>query len=393
MPKKNVLFVIPTMDSGGVEVGMLEFARMNFERKELNIFLLSSGGSMISRIKNFGVEYIPLNVKTKNPIKIFKNIEKIKGVILEKNINIVQVESRAPAWSCYYACRDLNIPLITVVQFNGLFKKNNFLKKIYNSIMFKGNPIVAVSNFVRQIALVEYRSLVYEKNFRRSIEIVHRGIDTNIYNQESVLQNRKLILQSKLKLPEDKIIITLPARFSQQKGQEYFLNVLRHIKYRNYLCLMVGDVKKNSKHIEKIKDLIYKFNLQEYIKIHDNIDDMPALYALSNIVVSPNIGPESFGRVSIEAQSMGKLFIGTATGATCETVNDGITGFLAPENNAREFAKILDRVINLSEEKKLEISEQSRRNVIENFSFDVMYNKMLNLYNKIEEYEDFGCWH
>jgi glycosyltransferase involved in cell wall biosynthesis len=199
-------------------------------------------------------------------------------------------------------------------------------------------------------------------------------------------------MQNKLRLPEDKIIITLPGRFTEQKGQEYFLNVLKYIKSKNYLCLMVGDIKKNYKYIEKIKSLIYKYNLQEYIKIHDNIDDMPALYALSNIVVSPSIRPESFGRVSIEAQAMGKLFVGTTMGAICETVIDSKTGFLAPENNAREFAKILDKVINLSEEEKLKISEQSRQNVVENFSFDTMYDRMLSLYNRIEEYGNFGHW-
>jgi glycosyltransferase involved in cell wall biosynthesis len=392
MPKRNILFVIPTMDSGGVEVGMLEFAKRNFEEEGLNIFLASSGGSMINKIRCYGVEYIPLNVKSKNPLVMFKNIKRIKNIILEKNIDAVQVESRAPTWSCYYACRDLAIPLITVVQFNGLFKKNNFFKRIYNSIMFRGNPIVAVSNFVRQVALQEYKSIVHGKNFRREIEVVHRGIDVNVYSQDNVLQNRKLAMQNRLRLPEDKIIVTLPGRFSEQKGQEYFLNVLRYIKSKNYLCLMIGDIQKNTKHIEKIKNLIYKSNLQEYIKIHDNIDDMPALYALSNIVVSPSIRPESFGRVSIEAQSMGKLFVGTAIGATRETVIDGKTGFLVPENNAKEFAKMLDRIMSLSEKEKLKISEQSRRNIIENFSFDTMYNKMLYLYNGIEKYGNFGHW-
>jgi glycosyltransferase involved in cell wall biosynthesis len=378
------------MESGGVEVGMLEFAKKNFEKKGINIFLLSGEGSIINKIKHYGVEYIPLNVNSKNPLVIYRNIKKIKDIILEKNINIVQVESRAPAWSCYYACLALNIPLVTVVQFNGLFKKNNFFKKIYNSIMFKSNLIVAVSNFVRQIALREYKSIIYGKYFRRELEVVPRGIDASIYSQDNVLQNRKLAMQNRLKLPEDKIIVTLPGRFAEQKGQEYFLNVLRCVKFKNYLCLMVGDIKKNSKYIEKIKNLIYKYSLQEYIKIHDNIDDMPALYALSNIIRSSSIRPESFGRVSIEAQSMEKLFIGTAIGATLETVVDGETGFLVPPDNTMEFARVLDKVMNLSEEEKLKITKQSRNNVIANFSFDTMYNKMLSLYNKIGEYGDFG---
>ncbi|MDR1494862.1 MAG: glycosyltransferase [Rickettsiales bacterium] len=378
------------MESGGVEIGFLEFARKNFEKKDINIFLLSAGGSMISKVKYYNVNHIPLKVNSKNPLIIFRNIEKIKKIILENHIDIVQVESRAPAWSCFYACRALGIPMMTVVQFNGLFKKTFFLKRIYNSIMFRGNPIVAVSDFVKQFSLgSSYRNYVCKKTYRRTIEVVHRGIDVNVYNQDSVLQNRKIILQNELKLPDDKIIITLPGRFSTQKGQEYFLEVLRHLKTKNYSCLLIGDIKKNSNYVERVKKRIYKYNLQEYVKIHDSVSDMPALYVLSNIIVSASIQPESFGRTSIEAQSMGKIFVGTALGGTLETVVDCETGFLAPENDSREFAFILDRIINMPAEEKLIISEKARQNVIDNFSFGQMYNKMLSIYNGISEYEDF----
>ncbi|GHU28098.1 capsular polysaccharide biosynthesis protein CapM [Bacilli bacterium] len=385
---KNILFVIPTMDSGGVEIGMVELARKNFERKDINIFLASKGGALISKISYYGVKHIAIDVESKNPLTIIWNIKRIKKIILNNKIDVVQVESRAPAWSCFYACRALNVPLITVVQFNGLFKKSSFLKRIYNSIMFSGNPIVAVSNFVKQFALKEYKKYIYKKTSRKTIEVVQRGIDTNLYSQENVLQNRKLILQNELKLPDDKIVITLPGRFAKQKGQEYFLNVLRFVRSKNYFCLLIGDSKKNAGYAKKIEKLIYKYNLQDYVKIHGNINDMPALYVLSNIVVSTSIQPESFGRTAIETQSMGKLFVGTAVGGMLETVIDGETGFLAPPNNPKEFAAILDRVISLSAEEKVEISKKARKNVIDNFSFDGMYNKMLDLYNRIDEYEN-----
>ncbi|MDR2777874.1 MAG: glycosyltransferase family 4 protein, partial [Rickettsiales bacterium] len=378
MSMKNVLFVIPTMESGGVEIGFLEFARKNLEKKGVKIFLLSSGGSMISKIKHYDITYIPLAVHSKNPFIIFRNIEKIRKIIQKNSIDVVQVESRAPAWSCFYACRSLNVPLLTVVQFN-LFKRASPLKRIYNSIMFRANPIIAVSDFVKKFILEKYKKYISKRTLRRTIEVVHRGIDTTVYSQDAVLQNRKLILQNELKLPDDRIIITLPGRFSPQKGHEYFLDVLRHLKSKNYFCLLIGDIKKNCGYVEKIKKRIYKYDLQGLVKIHENINDMPALYVLSNIIVSSSIQPESFGRTSIEAQSMGKIFVGTALGGTLETVTDGETGFLAPSDDARGFAMILDRIINLPAEEKLIISEKSRQNVVDNFSFDAMYQKMLDI--------------
>ncbi|MDR1426118.1 MAG: glycosyltransferase family 4 protein [Rickettsiales bacterium] len=388
---KNVLFVIPTLDSGGVEIGFIEFARKNFEKKDLNIFLLCSGGSLISKVKHYNITHIAMGVNSKNPLKIFLNIGKIKKILKTHHIDLVQVESRAPAWSCFYACRALNIPLVTMVQFNGLFKETSFFKKIYNSIMFRGNPIVAVSEFVKKYALGKYKKYISRKTLQRTIEVVHRGIDVNMYSQDNISQNRKLILQNNLRLPDDKIIITLPSRFSLQKGQEYFLSSLRYLRTKNYFCLLIGDIEKNPDYVKRIEKYIYKHNLQEFVKIHENINDMPALYVLSNIVVSSSIQAESFGRTAIEAQSMGKIFVGTALGGTLETVADGETGFLAPANNAREFAMVLEKAIDLPAEEKLKITKKSRQNVIDNFSFDIMYSKMLDIYNKIDQYENFGA--
>ena len=110
---------------------------------------------------------------------------------------------------------------------------------------------------------------------------------------------------------------------------------------------------------------------------------MPALYKVSNIVVSSSVKPESFGRVSIEAQAMKKIFVGTAIGGTLETIIDGKTGFLVPENDAVAFAEKLDNILSLTKEEQTAIGLNSRKHVVDNFSIDVMYNSMVNIYNSI----------
>lgn len=380
--KKNILYVIPSMDSGGVEVGFFELARKNFEMgNKINMFLLTSGGKMVSKLVHYRVNCIQLDVKSKNPITIFRNIKKIKKIIIDNKINIVQVESRVPAWSCYFACKDLNIPMITVV--NGLYDSKSFFKRLYNSSIFRGNPIITVSSFAMEYSLKFYRKYIYTKKSRKDVYVVHRSIDTDVYNDDSVSTNRVLELQKKFKLPDDKVIITMPARFAEQKGHDYFLEVLNNLKNDNYFCVFVGDVNKKPKFVKYIKKLIYKYNLQRNVGIYENILDMPALYKVSNIVVSSSVKPESFGRVSIEAQAMKKIFVGTAIGGTLETIIDGKTGFLVPENDAVAFAEKLDNILSLTKEEQTAIGLNSRKHVVDNFSIDVMYNSMVNIYNSI----------
>lgn len=388
--KKNILFVVPTMESGGVETGIVEIAKQNSETKDFNMFLLSYGGTLISKLKVYGVNIIELDVKSKNPFTILGNNKKIEKIIKEYKIDIVQAESRIPAWNCYRACKKLNIPLITTVQFNGLFQKKfgpfgmfSALKRLYNSIMFRSNIIICVSNYVYNYAMEYYKKYINSKNYIGDIKVIHRGIDLNLYSKDNVSVNRILSLQEKLKIPEDRAVITVPARFSKQKGQDYFLKTLKYLKSTNYVCLLVGDLKKRPKYVKYIKKLIYKYNLQNYVIIHDNINDIQALYYISTIVVSSSLKPESFGRISIEAQAMERIFVGTAIGGTLETVIDGKTGFLAPENNEILFAEIIDNVLNLSENEKAKITKEARKNVAENFSFKKCYDNLLEVYKSI----------
>lgn len=385
--KKNILFVVPTMNSGGVEVGMVEFAKKNYETKDLNLFLASSGGLLINKLTHYGVKCFNLNVKSKNPLVMLNNVKKLKKIIKNEAIDIVQVESRAPAWSCYYACKSLKIPLINIVQFNGIFKKSSILKKLYNSAMLKGDRVIAVSNAVKVAIVNNYKIFLggIRKGNRKIVDIVHRGIDTDVYNQKNVNENRKLTLQSKLKLPDDKIIITLPARFTEQKGQKYFLKVLKNLKYENYMCIMVGDTKKNPEYVREIEKTIYRYHLENNVKIYEDINDMPSLYALSNIIVSPSIVPEAFGRISIEAQSMEKIFVGTNIGGILETVVDGKTGFLASPKDPIAFASILDNIINMDQDTLDKIRKNARNNILENYTFDIMYNKMLEIYKSFDK--------
>lgn len=387
---KNILFVVPSMESGGVEAGILEIAKRNNERKDFNMFVLTSGGNLVNKLKMYKVNCVILNVKTKNPLKIFLNIGKIKKVIKQFKIDIVQVESRAPAWSCSSACSSLNIPMITTIHGVyetklGLFGMFSFLKKWYNSIMFRSDAIVCVSSYVRNFILKHYKSYIHKKDSLARIEVIHRGIDTNLFSKESVSVSRLLAVQKELGLPEDKLLITLPARFSKQKGQDYFLKVLKFLKSTNYVCVLVGDIYKKPEYVKYLKKLIYRFKLQNNVIIHDNITDIQALYYLSSVVVSSSVKPESFGRVAIEAQSMEKIFVGTAIGGTLETVVDGKTGFLVPVNNEKIFAKFIDKALNMDDKERKEITSLARNNVIENFSLDKCYESLLKIYENINK--------
>ncbi len=82
------------------------------------------------------------------------------------------LRSRAPAWSAYFAAKELNLPFITT--FHGTYGTENFIKKKYNSIMLKGNAIIAISKFIKQHIQDEY-------GMTKNIHVIPRGVNTNIF--------------------------------------------------------------------------------------------------------------------------------------------------------------------------------------------------------------------
>ena len=113
---------------------------------------------------------------------------------------------------------------------------------------------------------------------------------------------------------------------------------------------------------------------------------MPTVYAMSDIVVSATVGhPEAFGRTIPEAQAMGVLTVGTAHGGACETIDDGVTGFLVPPGDAAALAAKLDEMLALPPDRKAAIRAAARESVCANFSTERMCAETIALYRSLDK--------
>ena len=99
---------------------------------------------------------------------------------------------------------------------------------------------------------------------------------------------------------------------------------------------------------------------------------MPIAYMMSDIVLSASLYPEAFGRTIPEAQSMGRIVVGTNHGGATETIQDGKTGFLVPVGDADALAHKLDEIIDMPLETRQKIASAAIESVRENFSIQKM---------------------
>ena len=374
--------IIPSLMSGGIERGVVEINNY-LVKNNYNSIVLSAGGRMVYQIQQVGGKHITMNVNTKNPFKIWRNIKKIKEVIKENNVDLVHVRSRAPAWSAYFACKALKCPLVSTI--HGNYSTSSFpfsyFKKLYNSSMVRADWIICVSNYIKDYAFENYK--IFRDKFAESkTKIIHRGVDVKLFNPNNVSQERIIALTNKMQLPDGKPVILLPGRLTEWKGQIYFLDVLAKMKNKNFICIILGDSKGHEAYRDKLKKKIVKMKLDGIVRLENNISDMPAVYMISDIVVSSSIRGEAFGRVVPEAQAMKRMVVATSIGGSLETIIDGKTGWLVNPKNTTKFAEILDSILDMSCEERLKRGEEAREHIINNYTVEKMCSKTVELYEE-----------
>ena len=142
---KTILQIVPALNTGGVERGVIEISKYMSE-KNFRSIVISSGGKFEHQVTKFGGIHYKLDVHSKNFLKWSSIRKKLTKIIISENVNLIHVCSRVPAWLALPIARKLKIPLITSV--HGRFRKQNILKNYYNSVLLKGDHIIAISKHI-----------------------------------------------------------------------------------------------------------------------------------------------------------------------------------------------------------------------------------------------------
>ncbi len=380
--KKVIAQILPSLESGGVERGVVDIAK-EVKNRGFESIVISNGGTMTYLLKEAGIKHITLDVKTKNPFKIYRNIKKIRKLINEFHIDLIHVRSRAPMISAYFACKTTNTKIVTTVHGNyslGLLKCKNFApKRFYNSIMLKSDAIIAVSEFIKNYIIENYQKHS-KQDLTQKTTVITRGVDLKYFNPSSIFIGRTIDLAKKWGLPEDKKIILFPARITAWKGHEFLIESLKKVK-SDFVCIFVGSDHGHKKFRKKLQEKIIAQNLSQQIKFVGTCKEMPVAYELANLVISASVKPEAFGRIAIEAQAMKKIIIATNIGGSLETIIDKKTGFLTENENTDMMAEIIDKALTMPISESDKIRENARIHVEENFSNQKMYQKTIEVYN------------
>ena len=379
----KVLQVIPKLGYGGAETGCYDVAHYLAE-KNCESFLVTSGGELIKFTDKKKVKLIRLPVNSKNPILILFNCIFLIGIILFYNIDIVHARSRAPAWSCLIATKVTKRKFVTT--FHGTYNFNGRLKKFYNSVMVRSDLIIAGSNFIFSHIKDNYSEFL--KSTKKFL-VIFRGINVDYFDSSTKLENDEEKLLQKWGVNKEKKIILMPGRLTSWKGQELFIEAINLVQielgYKAFHAVILGSEQGRNLYKKKLIRLVEQYRLHNQIKFIEHCKDMALAYKVSDIIVSPSIEPEAFGRVAVEAQSMEKIIIASNIGGSNETIVDGKTGILFESGDPISLSKKIIQVITMDDSSIKLIGKEGRKNIIKKFNVEKMcfstyseYKRLLN---------------
>ena len=369
-----ILQIVPRLDIGGAERGTVDMARAIVEAGGTAL-VVSEGGVLEAELLRAKARHIVLPVASKSPFTIHRNISRLVDLIRSEDVDLVHVRSRAPAWSALPAARRTGRPLVTT--FHAPYNAGGSLKRRYNSIMARGDRVIAISDFIARHVRETYG--VGDDRLRR----IHRGVDVVGFDPSAVSSERVASLAARWNLPDGVPVVMLPGRLARWKGQSVMVEAMAQLARQDVVCLLVGVGSGHDGLRRELEQQIAARGLQGRVVPIDGCQDMAAAYRLADVVVSASTDPEGFGRVAVEAQAMGVPVVATNHGAALETVEPGVTGWLVPPGEPLALAQAVGAALDLDEEARVRLAAIARARVVEQFSRARMCAATLAVYREL----------
>jgi glycosyltransferase involved in cell wall biosynthesis len=336
---------VPTLESGGVEKGVLEIAKALVEHGH-DSHVVSAGGRLVEELVQDGSQHHEWQLHKKN-IFTFRLVKPLRSWIQQMQPDILHVRSRMPAWIVYKAISGIpdNIRPALVSTIHGLYSINS-----YKNINSKNIKII-------------YRGIdesEYYKNYQPSEDWLNKW-----YTDYPETRNSKLL--------------TIAGRISPLKDFEKIINLTKLILANSdhkIKVLIAGEAKdKHQKYLKHLKSLVKKLNLESYVYFLNFRKDIKEIYAISSIVFNTSNKPESFGRSILEPLSIGVPCIGYNRGGVKEILDELYPyGALEPGDTK----SLLDKSLSILDGNNLNIKENTK------FLKSNMCKETINFYKDIK---------
>lgn len=379
-----VLIVVPTLDVGAADAGAVELVRI-LAGAGYHPVVVSRAGRLVADVTAAGGDFVPLDVGSNNPAMMLRNAIKLTRMARERRCGVIHAFGRAGAWSAFIAARLCGIPFVTS-WYKG-YREQNVFKRLYNSIMARGDRVIASSEQIAQLINDRYGTSW------KKITVVSCSIDLDRFDPEKITRERINAMRSAWGVKRDTKVILITGRILRRKGHHVVVKAVKRLKamgLKDFLCVFVGEDRGRTRYTGELWDLVLSTGTMDVIRMAAPVADMPAAYAAASVVVSAAIQPEGVQRAILEAQAMARPVIVSDLGAGSDVVltapavpESRIAGFRFHAGDDAALAAALIRLFSMPEPNRATIGRRGRDWVLGHFNADIVTEQTLRLYREI----------
>lgn len=374
----NMLIAVDTLNFGDIARVIVDLANY-LVKKNVGVTILTNEATM-KNLLDVNVNLVINQHKSlKNHIKYAKFL---RDVFTKYEIDIANVFSLSFVQEIRSLSLKRHIPMIATI--GEIYNTETRFDRFLANIMVNADKVIVMSEFIRDYILNEYEVDI------KKIKLIINGIDLSLFKTDEITEGRLAEIAEKIDVNASyKRILLCPSRFCDEKGQSFLLDVLAKVENKDYVCVMMGNLSKEGKVIENLCKKIRQLNLENNVRIVDNVDDMPAAYLLSYAVICVSQKDEAFCRMPIEAAAMRRPIISTVTGASNMYIIDNKTGFLVRVGGIKELKEAIEKILDMPDEEYQQMCDNANKYARKHFDmnkslfeFDKAANELLN---------KFGC--
>jgi len=233
------------------------------------------------------------------------------------------------------------------------------------------SAVLTVSKAINEFAAREYRVPT------ERIKVLYNAMDLKPFTES--LNGADRNLRQELGFKNQTPVVTVAGRIESYKGQAELIQAMPRLLRQcpDAKLLVVGD----GAYRQRCEELVAKLGINEVVQFMGYRRDIPAIMAISDIVVMPSMCEEAFGFVALEAMASGKPVVAFDVGGVPELVLDGQTGLLVPRGDIEGLANAIIRI--LADNKLMTELGQNGRQRSQEFSIDKHIEQLVDIYRSV----------
>lgn len=368
----TVLHLVSRLDGGGGARLAIDLSSGLVESGGRALIAYDGDASSTYELTRHRITPIAEALTSRNPISGYNVTRRLAQVIREQKVDLVHAQNATLAAVGEAAARKAGAKMITTFC-DGPGEVATLSKKTRTALI-NSDHVLTLSYLTANLLSDALPEL------RERVSVVPYGVDLRHFDPQRVTPQRMIQMAQAWRLPDDKPIIMLPARYVPQKGHALLLEALSEAKDIDLRCLMVGPSVDGGAYRDQLEKLVKMMDLEDRVLLADECRDMPAALMLADLVVAPYLTPSTYNRVVIEAQALGRPLVVSDYPCARELVEGSSMAWLVAPNDAQALAWAIRDALALPSEERQARTTQVIENLQRRSDRDWMRHRVLGMY-------------